>query len=96
MSRYKFDTAEAHIVLDSRGFDVFAAADRPPEERPAYRGETAELGHGVTDGTRLMMRPDSARMAGGRSGLGRRSMAPMPSMAGWVGPPGRRPVVGSH
>lgn len=64
MARSKFNTAQAHIVVDTAGFfDVFASADRPSEQRPAYRGELADLGHGVVAGTRLAMPPSSDRLA---------------------------------
>jgi hypothetical protein len=93
MSRFKFDTAEAHIVVDPAGFfDVFASADRPTHQRPAYRGEIGELGREVSDGTGLTARPGSAKLhdavsawasahgidaVNGKLGLGRQGEAPL-------------------
>jgi hypothetical protein len=62
--RYPHLTPEAHIVVSTQGyFDVFAAADHPAHERPAYRGEIAELGRAVTAGEKLTVSPRSAAMA---------------------------------
>lgn len=93
MSRYKFDTAEAYIVVDPSGFfDVFAEADRPTHQRPAYRGELTELGREVAESGRLSVRPDSTAMfeaveawsaangaaaIAGSLGLGRQGTAPL-------------------
>ena len=61
MARFKFTTPTAHIVVSPSGyFDVFASVDHPSHERPAYRGELAELGRDVVDAEHLRFRPGSA------------------------------------
>jgi hypothetical protein len=62
VARTLFPTAEALVIVSSDGyFDVFASADRKPNQRPAYRGTIAELGPTVRgrDGG-LSVRPSSA------------------------------------
>jgi hypothetical protein len=64
MSRMPFSSAEATVVVCSDGyFDVYPTADRSSGDRPAYRGQLAELGAGIR-GTndRLAVRPDSAAL----------------------------------
>jgi hypothetical protein len=61
MSRMPFSSAEATVVVCSDGyFDVYPTADRSSGDRPAYRGQLAELGAGIRGmDDRLAVRPDS-------------------------------------
>ena len=62
--RYPHSTPEAHIVVSTQGyFDVFASITHLAHERPAYRGEIAELGRAVATGEKLTVSPQSAAMA---------------------------------
>jgi hypothetical protein len=61
VARTPFHTTDALIVVSTNGyFDVFAPVARTPNDKPAYRGTTAELGATVRgpDG-KLSVRPDS-------------------------------------
>jgi len=64
MSRMPFSSAEATVVVCSDGyFDVYPTADRSSGDRPAYRGQLAELGAGIRGADdRLAVRPDSAAL----------------------------------
>lgn len=65
MARYSFPAAAANIVVCSDGyFDVYPASGRSAGDKPAYRGELAELGAGIrgADG-RLAIRPTSSVLA---------------------------------
>ena len=66
MARTSFSSPAASIVVCSDGyFDVYPPADRSGGDKPAYRGELAELGAGIRGiDTRLAVRPDSAALAG--------------------------------
>lgn len=65
MARTPFSLAETTIVVSTDGyFDVYPVGVRPSNDRPAYRGRLAELGHGVRGGDdRLALRPGSAALA---------------------------------
>ena len=65
MARTSFSSAAASIVVCSDGyFDVYAPVGRTGGERPAYRGEIAELGAGIRGADmRLAVRPDSPALA---------------------------------
>jgi hypothetical protein len=65
VARTPFHTAEALVIVSTDGyFDVFASAQRKPNERPAYRGTIAELGPTVRGPNgRLSVRPDSTALA---------------------------------
>lgn len=62
MSRMPFSSAEATVVVCSDGyFDVYPLSERSSGDRPAYRGQLAELGTGIRGANdRLAVRPDSA------------------------------------
>ena len=65
MARYPFSAAAANIVVSSDGyFDVYPTSGRSAGDKPAYRGELAELGAGIrgVDG-RLAIRPTSSVLA---------------------------------
>ena len=66
MARTSFSSAAASIVVCSDGyFDVYAPVGRAGGEKPAYRGEIAELGAGIRGADmRLAVRPDSKALAG--------------------------------
>jgi hypothetical protein len=65
MARTPFSSPDSNIVVCSDGyFDVYPPTERSNGDRPAYRGQLAELGgavRGVND--RLAVRPDSAALA---------------------------------
>lgn len=65
MARMPFSPPEANIVVSSDGyFDVYPPADRSNGDKPAYRGQLAELGAGIRGGdNRLAVRPGSAALA---------------------------------
>jgi hypothetical protein len=65
MARTPFSPPEANIVVSSEGyFDVYPSANRSDGDKPAYRGQLAELGAGIrgTD-DRLAVRPGSVALA---------------------------------
>ena len=65
MARTSFSAPEAHIVVSSDGyFDVYPSSSRTNGDKPAYRGQLAELGQGIrgTD-DRLAVRPSSPALA---------------------------------
>jgi hypothetical protein len=64
MSRMPFSSAEATVVVSSDGyFDVYPLSERSNGDRPAYRGQLAELGTGIRGANdRLAVRPDSAAL----------------------------------
>ena len=66
MARTSFSSPAANIVVCSDGyFDVYPPVDRSGGDKPAYRGELAELGAGIRGSdARLAVRPDSAALAG--------------------------------
>ena len=65
MARTSFSAPEAHIVVSTDGyFDVYPASPRSNGDRPAYRGQLAELGAGIRGADdRLAVRPDSTALA---------------------------------
>jgi hypothetical protein len=65
MARTSFSPPEAHIVVSSDGyFDVYPTSARTNGDKPAYRGQLAELGAGIrSNDDRLAVRPDSAALA---------------------------------
>lgn len=65
MARTSFSSSASNIVVCSDGyFDVYPPIGRSGGERPAYRGELAELGAGIRGSdSRLAVRPDSAALA---------------------------------
>jgi hypothetical protein len=65
VARTLFSSPAASIVVCSDGFfDVYPPAGRSGGERPAYRGELAELGTGIRGlDARLAVRPDSRALA---------------------------------
>lgn len=66
MARTPFSSSDAHIVVSTDGyFDVYPATGRSDGDRPAYRGELAELGTGIRGlNDRLAVRPGSVALAG--------------------------------
>ncbi len=63
VARTSFPTPDALIVVSTGGyFDVYAPADRQPNDRPSYRGMIGELGPTVREGDRLSVRPDSVAL----------------------------------
>lgn len=66
MARTSFSSPASSIVVCSDGyFDVYPPIDRSSGDKPAYRGELAELGAGIRGlDARLAVRPDSAVLAG--------------------------------
>ncbi len=65
MARTPFSSPESNIVVSTDGyFDVYPATDRSNSDKPAYRGQLAELGAGIrgTD-DRLAVRPGSPALA---------------------------------
>jgi hypothetical protein len=65
MARTPFSSPEANIVVCSDGyFDVYPTSARANGDKPAYRGQIAELGAGIrgTD-DRLAVRPGSSVLA---------------------------------
>ena len=65
MARMPFSTAEAYIVVSSAGyFDVYPSSERLTGDKPAYRGQLAELGAGIRAANdRLAVRPGSRALA---------------------------------
>ncbi|MEA2517974.1 MAG: hypothetical protein QOF49_54 [Chloroflexota bacterium] len=65
MSRTKFASPEANIVVSTDGFfDVYPSVIRTDGDKPAYRGSLGELGPGIRAvDERLAVRPDSAALA---------------------------------
>jgi hypothetical protein len=65
MGRTPFSPPEANIVVSTDGyFDVYPSADRSNSDKPAYRGQLAELGSGIRGGDdRLAVRPGSVALA---------------------------------
>ena len=65
MARTPFSPPEAHIVVCSDGyFDVYPSSARTNGDKPAYRGQLAELGAGIRgNDDRLAVRPGSAALA---------------------------------
>lgn len=65
MARTPFSSPEANIVVCSDGyFDVYPAAARSDGDKPAYRGQLAELGAGIRGlDDRLAVRPGSVALA---------------------------------
>jgi hypothetical protein len=64
MARTPFSAPEADIVVSSDGyFDVYPPAERSNGDKPAYRGQLAELGAGIRGSNdRLAVRPDSVAL----------------------------------
>jgi len=64
MSRTRFATPEANIVVSTDGyFDVYPLAERTNNDKPSYRGRLAELGPGIRGhDDRLMVRPSSSTL----------------------------------
>jgi hypothetical protein len=64
VARRSFQTVDARIVVSTDGyFDVYAPAERRPNDKPAYRGVIAELGPSVNAGNdRLSVRPESVAL----------------------------------
>jgi hypothetical protein len=65
MGRTPFSPPEANIVVCSDGyFDVYPSLDRSNGDKPAYRGQLAELGAGIRGlDDRLAVRPGSVALA---------------------------------
>ncbi len=65
MARIPFSPPEANIVVSSEGyFDVYPSTARSNGDRPAYRGQLAELGAGIRGSDdRLAVRPGSVALA---------------------------------
>jgi hypothetical protein len=65
VARVSFSSPASHIVVSSEGyFDVYPPVTRSQGDRPAYRGELAELGSGIRGlDDRLAVRPDSPMLA---------------------------------
>lgn len=65
MSRTSFSAPDAHIVVSTDGyFDVYPSAGRSQGDKPAYRGQLAELGAGIRGiDDRLAVRPGSVALA---------------------------------
>ncbi len=65
MSRTPFSPPEANIVVSANGyFDVYPSASRSNGDKPAYRGQLAELGSGIRGADdRLAVRPGSVALA---------------------------------
>jgi hypothetical protein len=64
MARTPFSPPEANIVVCSDGyFDVYPASNRSNGDKPAYRGQLAELGPGIRGANdRLAVRPGSVAL----------------------------------
>lgn len=64
MARTPFSPPEANIVVCSDGyFDVYPSANRSNGDKPAYRGQLAELGAGIRGANdRLAVRPGSVAL----------------------------------
>jgi hypothetical protein len=65
MARTPFSPPEANIVVCSDGyFDVYPSFNRSNGDKPAYRGQLAELGAGIRGADdRLAVRPGSVALA---------------------------------
>jgi hypothetical protein len=65
MARTSFTSPDANIVVSTDGyFDVYPSSGRLDGDKPAYRGQLAELGAGVRGGDdRLAVRPGSVALA---------------------------------
>jgi len=65
MARIPFFAPEAYIVVSSDGyFDVYPPTERLNGDKPAYRGQLAELGAGIRGANdRLAVRPGSRALA---------------------------------
>ena len=65
MSRTPFSPAESNIVVSTDGyFDVYPSSNRSNGDKPAYRGQLAELGAGIRGADdRLAVRPGSVALA---------------------------------
>lgn len=65
MARMPFPAAQAYIVVSSDGyFDVYPPTERLNRDKPAYRGQLAELGPGIRGANdRLAVRPGSRALA---------------------------------
>ena len=61
MARTPFSRPDSNIVVSSDGyFDVYPSTTRSNGDKPAYRGQLAELGSGIRGGDdRLAVRPGS-------------------------------------
>ena len=64
MARTPFSAPGADIVVSSDGyFDVYPPTERSNGDKPAYRGQLAELGAGIRGANdRLAVRPDSGAL----------------------------------
>ena len=65
MARTPFSSPDANIVVSTDGyFDVYPSSGRMDGDKPAYRGQLAELGAGIRGGDdRLTVRPGSVALA---------------------------------
>jgi hypothetical protein len=65
MARTPFSSPDANIVVCSDGyFDVYPPTGRSNGDKPAYRGQLAELGAGIRGADdRLAVRPGSVALA---------------------------------
>ena len=65
MARTPFSRPDSNIVVSSDGyFDVYPSTTRSNGDKPAYRGQLAELGSGIRGGDdRLAVRPGSVALA---------------------------------
>ena len=65
MARTSFTSPATTIVVSTDGyFDVYPSTGRSGGDKPAYRGELAELGAGIRGlNDRLAVRPDSIALA---------------------------------
>ncbi len=65
MARTAFSQPDANIVVCSDGyFDVYPPVGRSDGDKPAYRGQLAELGAGIRGmDDRLAVRPGSVALA---------------------------------
>jgi hypothetical protein len=65
MARTPFSPPEANIVVCSDGyFDVYPSSNRSNGDKPAYRGQLAELGPGIRGANdRLAVRPGSVALS---------------------------------
>ena len=65
MARTPFSSPDSHIVVSTDGyFDVYPPSGRLSGDKPAYRGQLAELGAGIRGvDDRLAVRPGSVVLA---------------------------------
>lgn len=65
MARTPFSPPDSNIVVSSDGyFDVYSPSARSNGDKPAYRGQLAELGAGIRGADdRLAVRPGSVALA---------------------------------